>query len=187
MPCNKDRVLVDTNIWVELTLSSMNSPESKNSPEFSLIKNLISARGTCYWSPLSLSEMAHVAEKFEREYYNAANECNLSIKEFRNKHYDLCEKAKRGVDSACRQILTIGKCLEFNMSASMSDAAMHLYNISRLDGYDMFLVESMRAHSVSHILTNDSDFLSVSKIIVMTATKSIIEKARDNGKLIRFR
>ncbi|MEA5577670.1 hypothetical protein [Anabaena sp. UHCC 0451] len=57
--------------------------------------------------------------------------------------------------------------------------------VNYLDGYDLFILESMGQESIDKIITDDGDFVTVPGIQVFTANPRAIAAANNQGKLIR--
>jgi predicted nucleic acid-binding protein len=62
-------------------------------------------------------------------------------------------------------------------------AALNRLQTEKLDGYDLFILESMKNHGVVQVITDDGDFATVSGIQVFTANRNVIAAAKDQGKL----
>jgi predicted nucleic acid-binding protein len=62
-------------------------------------------------------------------------------------------------------------------------AALNRLQTEKLDGYDLFILESMKNHEVIQVITDDGDFATVSGIQMFTANRNVIAAAKDQGKL----
>lgn len=69
-----------------------------------------------------------------------------------------------------------GWCITNKAQVSTEEAAA--------DGYDLFILESMRSHGVVQVITDDGDFATVPGIQVFTANRNVIQAARAQGRLI---
>ncbi len=65
----------------------------------------------------------------------------------------------------------------------MANDALVRFQIEKVDGYDLFILESMRNHGVVQVITDDGDFATVPGIQVFTANRNVIAAARNQGKL----
>jgi len=66
-----------------------------------------------------------------------------------------------------------------------TDAALSRLKTEKVDGYDLFILESMKNHGVVQLITDDGDFTTVSGIQVFTANRNVIIAARSQGRLLR--
>ncbi|MFV9689915.1 MAG: hypothetical protein ACNY01_02980 [Desulfobacteria bacterium] len=62
-------------------------------------------------------------------------------------------------------------------------AALNRLQTEKLDGYDLFILESMKNHGVVQVITDDGDFATVSGIQVFTANRNVIAAAKNQAKL----
>ena len=64
------------------------------------------------------------------------------------------------------------------------DAALTRFSTQCLDCYDLFILESMTKESITKIITDDGDYVTVPGIQVFTANPGALTAARNQGKLI---
>jgi predicted nucleic acid-binding protein len=69
------------------------------------------------------------------------------------------------------------------VDATTTEAALARLSDELIDGYDLFILETMKAHGVTQVITDDGDYSTVPDIQVFTANRNIIESAREQGKL----
>lgn len=70
------------------------------------------------------------------------------------------------------------------IDAPTTSAALNRIQTEKVDGYDLFILESMKNHGVVQVITDDGDFSTVPDIQVFTANRNVIRAARDQGKLV---
>ncbi len=54
----------------------------------------------------------------------------------------------------------------------------------RVDGYDLFLLEAMKANGLINLITDDGDFVTVPDITMFTANRNAITQATAQGKIL---
>lgn len=74
--------------------------------------------------------------------------------------------------------------LTLTIDATITSAALNRFQTEKVDGYDLFILESMKNKGVVQIITDDGDFASVQGIQVFTANKNVITAATNQGKLL---
>ena len=87
------------------------------------------------------------------------------------------------MESVWLQVCSMSQCIGVNIDKSTTAAAFDCLKSYKVDGYDALLLESMKANRVSKIITDDSDFGTVTGIDVYTCNQVLIEEARAQGKL----
>lgn len=78
---------------------------------------------------------------------------------------------------------SLAEPLSVTIDTSTAAAALTRLQTEKVDGYDLFILESMKNHGVVQVITDDGDFATVSGIQVFTANRNVIAVARDQGKL----
>ncbi|WP_238360990.1 hypothetical protein [Iningainema tapete] len=61
---------------------------------------------------------------------------------------------------------------------------MTRFQTQLLDGYDLFILETMNKEGIVNVITDDGDFVSVPGIRVFTSNMNAIKAARSQGKLV---
>ncbi|MBN2337941.1 MAG: PIN domain-containing protein [Acidobacteria bacterium] len=187
-PRAEDVFLVDTNVWYWLTYSrasqSARPPayyQTSNYPNYT--NTALGAGARIFQSGLSLAELTHLIEKAEREIYEATNG-QIGTKEYR--HNLPAERAQvfAEVQAACGLVTTLAEPLTVTIDSPTATSALNRLQSERVDGYDLFILESMRSHGVVQVITDDGDFATVPGIQVFTANRNVIQAARAQGRLI---
>lgn len=186
VPKSADTFLVDTNVWYWLAYSkaSQNALPYQMSDYPSYAKAALGAGARVFQSTLSLAELSHLIEKAEREIYQAENR-PVNAKEYRHNNAGERDSVVAEIEAAYGLVTTLAEPLTATIDANTADAALNRLQTERVDGYDLFILESMRINGVVQIITDDGDFCTVPGIQVFTANRSVIQAAESQGKLVR--
>lgn len=184
-PKQTDNFLVDTNVWYWLTYTkaSLNAQSYQISNYPNYTNNALNAGATIFQSGLSLAELTHLIEKSERDIYNSSNS-NVVPKVYRHNLHAERQKVCAEVQSACQQVLQLSSTLDITINTNLSQTAIGRFANDKVDGYDLFILESMSSHGVLQIITDDGDFTTVPGITVYTANKNVINAAKQQGRLV---
>ena len=74
--------------------------------------------------------------------------------------------------------------LDLTVDEKATDAALDRFRTEKLDGYDLFILQTMKNHGMAQIITDDGDFATVAGIRVFTANRNVLLAARTQGKLL---
>lgn len=179
-----DAFLVDTNVWFWLTYPSAPSAGPSQTSDYPTYLNAALKNGaTTHHSGLSLAELAHTIERAEREIY-CQYVAAIQAKEYR--HNEPTERARivSAIAVAWGQVTSLATPLSVNIDDSITNAALKRLQTERVDGYDLFILESMKIHGVRQVITDDGDFCTVPDIQVFTANRNVIQAAKSQGKLV---
>ena len=66
----------------------------------------------------------------------------------------------------------------------MTAAALNRIITEKVDGYDLFFLETMEKHQLVQIIMDDGDFATVPGIQVFTGNRAVINLAGSQGKLV---
>ena len=184
-PKAADTFLIDTNVWYWLTYSkaSQNALPYQISDYPAYANAALGAGARILQSGLSLAELTHLIEKAEREIFQAANG-RIAAKEYRHNFAGERANVVAEVQAACGLVTTLAEPLTMAIDAATSAAALNRLRTEKVDGYDLFILESMRINGVVQIITDDGDFATVPGIQVFTANRKVIQAAGVQGKLV---
>ena len=187
-PKASDVFLVDTNVWYWITYTrasqSSRPPAPYQTVHYPAYTNAaLSAHARIYQSGLTLAELTHIIEKVEREIYEATNG-QIGKKEFRHNFSGERGQVVAEIGAAWSQITALAEPLSCSIDAPFTSAALSRLHAQKVDGYDLFILESMKNHGIIQVLTDDGDFATVPSIQVFTANRNVIQAAADQGKLI---
>lgn len=189
VPTAEDIFFVDTNVWYWLTYPKADLPSlsSRSRPrEYQIqtyptyLESTQQASATLYCSGLTLSELAHRIEKIECEIIHGQG---FPLKRFRQEYPAERRGVFEEIEASWAQITSFAEVLPLSVDATSTEAALARLSGELIDGYDLFILETMKAHGVTQVITDDGDYSTVSGIQVFTANRKIIESAYAQGKL----
>ncbi|MDL1977636.1 MAG: PIN domain-containing protein [Deltaproteobacteria bacterium] len=186
-PKTDDVFLVDTNVWYWMTYTraslSVRPPAQYQTSNYPAYTNAaLAAAARIYQSGLSLAELTHLIEKAEREIYEKTNG-HIGTKEYRHNLPDERTQVIAEIQSAWGQVASLSNPLIATIDGQTANIALARFQTEKVDGYDLFILESMKNHGVVQVITDDGDFATVSGIQVFTANRNVIAAAKDQGKL----
>lgn len=146
----------------------------------SYISKAVTAKSLLAYSGLSLAELAHRIETTEREIFNSS----LRPKEYRHNYPSQRVNVVAAVQSVWNQVKVIAVSVELTINETTTNAALNCFGTELLDGYDLFILETMKKEGITNIITDDGDFATVSGITVFTANRNLINTAQLQGKLV---
>lgn len=185
-PASDMKILVDTNIWFWLLYPPGGQYPYKNTYTYINYIKKAKEKGTeLYVSWLNFAELSHIIEKSEYVIY--CNENNLdiekaTIKTLRHNNAQFRQHVCSVIQSLWDNVTTYARVVP-NISVTRSDSVVSRFQSTKLDGYDMLLLESTQGY-ISNILTDDGDFCTVDGITVYTANYNVINTARKQHKLL---
>lgn len=190
-----DAFLVDTNVWYWLTYSrasqSARPPANYQTSHYPNYTNTaLGAGARIFQSGLSLAELTHLIEKAEYEIFAQANPAIFPNpgkfdKNFRHDRIYERRQAVSEIEAAWAQVTSLAESLTINIDAPTATAALARLQTEKVDGYDLFILESMKCNGVVQVITDDGDFATVAGIQVFTANRNVIQAARIQGKLLK--
>jgi hypothetical protein len=184
VPKALDVFLVDTNVWYWMTYSNASSfVPSQLSDYPGYINKALGQNSKIHHSGLSLAELSHLIEKTEREIYERTVG-NIKTKEYRHNISTERSRVTSEIKSVWGQVTSLADPLTVSIDALTASAALTRIQSEKVDGYDLFILESMKNHGVVQVITDDGDFSTVPGIHVFTANRNVISAARLQGKLI---
>lgn len=191
VPQAEDIFFVDTNVWYWLTYSKANSfslskrsrPNPYQISDYpNYFQKAVIAGASLYCSGLSLSELAHRIERAECEIFAGQH---FSLKDFRRKYPARRNQVVAEISGAWSQVTSFADLLDLTIAANTTSAALARFATQLIDGYDLFLLETMQEHSVTQVITDDGDYVTVPGIQVFTANSTVIQAAAKQGKLFK--
>jgi len=169
-PNRTDVFFVDTNVWYWMTYPNAATAalpgQLSDYPAF--VNRALAAGARIYYSGLSLAELSHLIEKTEREIYEKSV-CLIRTKEYRHNLSSERSRVVSEVEAAWGQVKSLSSSLALTVDEKATDAALDRFQTEKLDGYDLFILETMKNHGVIQIITDDGDFATVAGIRVFTA------------------
>jgi len=184
-PKAEDTFLVDTNVWYWTTYPKATSYIPNQISDYpGYLNNALGASAKIFHSGLTLAELTHIIEKTEREIYERNIGSSVKPKEFRHNLSGQRSRVVSEVQAAWAQVASLAEPLAASIDTPTTTAALNRLQAEKVDGYDLFLLESMKTHGVVQVITDDGDFATVPGIQVFTANRNVIQAARTQGKLV---
>jgi len=188
IPKPADAFFVDTNVWYWMTYTRAKQAAQPPKPyqirDYTayIVKALLST-AKLYRSGLSLAELTHLIEKAEREIFAITNG-PIGAKEFRHNLAPERARVVAEVKTAWDKIKTLAAPVEALIDEATTDAALTRFQTQPVDGYDLFLLETIAKAGVVQVITDDGDFATVAGIQVFTSNQNVILSAQNQGKLL---
>ena len=192
-PRAEDAFLVDTNVWYWMTYTrasqSIRPPLRYQTTYYPAYANAaLGAGARIFQSGLSLAELTHRIEKVEYEIFAQANptifpDLNKFDKNFRHDRVHERTQVVSEIKAAWAQVSSLAEPLIVTIDTPTATEALKRLQTEKVDGYDLFILESMKKHGVVQVITDDGDFATVPGIQVFTANRNVITAARNQGKL----
>lgn len=190
-PKPDDAFLVDTNVWYWLTYTRASQgdkpPRSYQIKEYpSYINKARLVKNQIYRCGLSFAELAHLIEKTELEIFAKASGFDKNKKkEFRHNYPKERTNVVSEIQAAWGSVETMSQTVDIQINKLTTDAALSRLSTQILDGYDLFILESIMKAGIVKVITDDGDFATVPDILVFTSNPSAIQAARTQGKLVK--
>jgi predicted nucleic acid-binding protein len=188
-PKGTDCFLVDSNVWLWMTYSKAGHREpawrgNVMSQYAGFVQTASAAAAKLYWCGLSLAELAHIIEKTEREIYAMSVE-GIQPKEYRHNLTGERSRVVLEIQAAWGQVVSLAEPLTVSIDFPTTEAALGRLQTEKVDGYDLFILESMKNHGVVQVITDDGDFATVPGLQVFTSNRRVLELAQLQGKLLK--
>lgn len=184
-----DCFLVDSNVWLWMTYSNAGHGEpgwrtALMGQYAAFVNGAIAGNARVCCCGLSLAELSHIIEKTEREIYELSSGSSIKAKEYRHNFAAQRNHVVTAIQAAWAQVSSLAESLTVTIDTPTATAALNRLQTEKVDGYDLFILESMKGHGVVQVITDDGDFATVPAIQVFTANRSVIESASAQGRLI---
>lgn len=190
-PKQDDVFFIDTNVWYWFTYTRASlgdhPPKNYQIDDYpSYIKKALSARSKLYSCGLSLAELAHLIEKTELEIFAKASVFDKNKKkEFRHNYPTERANVVAEIQAAWGLVETMTQTIDIQINKLTTDDALSRLSTQILDGYDLFILESIMKAGIVKIITDDGDFSTVPNILVFTSNANVIQAAKVQGKLLK--
>jgi predicted nucleic acid-binding protein len=184
-PTATEAFFVDTNVWYWMTYpnAATGALPGRLSDYPAFVNRALAAGAKICHSGLSLAELSHLIEKTGREIY-IKTIGDIKTKEYRHNLPSERSRVVSDVEAAWGQVKSLSSPLALTVDEKTTDAALDRFRTEKLDGYDLFILETMKNHGVVQIITDDGDFATVAGIRVFTANRNVLFAARAQGKLL---
>lgn len=182
--------LVDTNVWFWMCYAGAPDAPSGAQPRQTqfypaFLDRVIKAGAQLHWSALSWSELGHIIERTEFEIAkNYGATTATGIKQYRYENAAERARVVTAIQDTWNQVTALASPLGDTV---IDDAAVQAANEElkqvTLDGYDLFLAQTLRKAGVTGMITDDGDFCTVSGITVFTTNRNALRAAQAQGRL----
>ncbi len=183
-PTIDDSFLIDTNVWYWLTyVKCLNARHYQITYYPSYLAKSIESGGELYYAETSFAELSHLIERTEYNLYCTERE-QMRFKDFR---HNLAEERQHVIDElklAWRIVEMCAQCAEITLNGELSSKWFVEMSKTKVDGYDLFILETMKSNNITKLVTDDGDFSTVQGIQVFTANRGVINAAEEQGKLL---
>jgi predicted nucleic acid-binding protein len=182
-PLHDDIFLVDTNIWYWLTYPNATAHVASKMidyPEY--LNKALTVGSKIYHSTLSLAELSHIIEKTEKDIY-CRTVCNIKTKEYRHNLSGQRGQVVAEIESAWSQVTNLAEPLSVDIDKDCTLACIDRLKNEKVDGYDLFILESMKSKGIINIITDDGDFATIPGIKVFTLNRGILSAGRTQKRL----
>lgn len=133
-----------------------------------------------------MQSLAHLIEKTEFEIFANANSFDKNKKkEFRHNHPKERANVVAEIQAAWGLVETMTQTIDIQINKLTTDDALSRLSTQILDGYDLFILESIMKAGIVKIITDDGDFSTVPNILVFTSNVNVIQAAKVQGKLLK--
>lgn len=188
-PQNTDCFLVDSNVWLWMTYSNAGHGEpgwraALMAQYAAFVQGAVTENAKVCCCGLSLAELSHIIEKTERKIHELTIRKAINTKEFRHNHAAERTHVVTEIQAAWAQVESLAEPLSITIDSPVAAAALSRMQTEKLDGYDLFILESMRRHGVVQVITDDGDFATVPGIQVFTVNRNVIQAAQAQGKIV---
>jgi predicted nucleic acid-binding protein len=179
-PVSNEKYFVDTNVWYWTSYVSSktilakeysNKYQLETYPQF--IEKAINNGSTLCYSPLTLAELAHVIENAEHQLYMQQNVITIEKKVYR-KITAQREKVLAEIEAAWAQVTAMATSIDTLINKKFVIDSIAVLKEGMLDAYDSFYIQLMRENQIDYLITDDYDFASLNKIMIVTANKNAI-------------
>jgi predicted nucleic acid-binding protein len=184
-PQRGERFLVDSCVWYWMTYpaASLYASEYQMDEYPRYVNEALKANSEIYRAELSFAELAHLIETTQhRMYRNLVRE--IDFKNFRHNLPDERTSTISKIEASWDQIKSMAKPLEGIVDENLTEVMLKDIKLKQMDGYDMFILETMKSNGIDQIISDDGDFSTVEGINVFTANRNVIKAARQVGKML---
>ena len=184
-PRATDAFFVDTNVWFWMaypTAGQSAIPYQLTSYP-SYVNSALGNGAKICRTGLSLAELSHRIEKTEHDIYRSYVNA-IELKEYRHNMSAERSRIVSEVEAAWEQVKSLAEPLAITVDESATDAALARFQTVKVDGYDLFILETIKSNGILQVITDDGDFATVPGIQVFTANRNVINSARVQGRLL---
>lgn len=185
-PSSEDVFLVDTNVWYWAVYSTAPSILDWQLSYVDYILEAFQVKATLCCANLAFAELASSIEKAELRSDYPDEDNRPDLKEYRHNNNSARNRVVGTIQDAWDYIFENFSLqqLDVSIDAQAVSKAYSRLNSSKMDGYDLFILETMNQHGINKIITGDGDYSNVSGIEVFTSNPSVIRAAEQRERLV---
>ncbi|MEK6662695.1 MAG: PIN domain-containing protein [Pseudomonadota bacterium] len=181
-PIKDELYFVDSNVWfwtTYVTSKHMALPqppqEYQTSTYPAFLEKILNEGAKLCHCPLTLAELANVIENTELDFYREAiNNIHFEKKAFRQKK-DARQTVLKEIEVAWETMNSMSKCLDIKLDLTFSENSRKIMAEGTVDPFDAFFIQVMRDNKIDYVVTDDRDFCTVNKQIVITANRKALK------------
>ncbi len=133
------------------------------------------------------SHFSFQVETAEREIAEGAGQIPSGTKPKDSRHNDSSQRANviAEITNCWQAVESLASELRGGVvaNAGLVASALPLMSWCAVDGYDLFMVEVLKAAGVIQVLSDDGDFCTVAGITLFTANRAVIAQATSQQRL----
>jgi len=183
-PRNTDTFLIDSNVWFWLTYSGASHSavayQIKVYPSY--VNYALKLGSSIFRSGLSLAELSHLIERVEYQVYSTY--CSsITPKEYRHNIEAERKRIVAEIRAAWGQVKSLAKPLELVVDEPTTDQVLSRIQTQKVDGYDLFILETLAKHNIIQIISDDGDYATVPGIQLFTANQNVLRLSKTQRRL----
>lgn len=175
-PEKDETYFIDTNVWFWSTYVASKQiilpkhPQPYQLAEYPrFLERALTEKAVLCHCALTLTELAYVIEKTELDLYRKKiGNDNFEKKEFRKLSKERSVVLNE-INVAWDTINQMSRCVEIKMDMAFVERGREVLSEAPLDPYDALYVQAMRANKIDYVVTDDIDFSTVNRQIMITA------------------
>lgn len=180
-PMKGEKYFIDSNVWFWTTYVASKDMQLPNHPQDyqinsypRFLEDALNSGCTLCHSPLTFTEISNIIEKTELDIHTAksGNEY-CTRKEFR-KDKALRDNMLKEIDTAWETISSMSECITTSIDNEFINQVKLIIESSKLDPFDAFFVQIMKDENIDCIVSDDHDFCTYNKNIVVTANRKAL-------------
>lgn len=181
-PIKGEVYFVDSNVWFWATyvaskhMALPKCPEHYQTTEYPhFLERALTDGATLCHCPLTLAELANVIEKTELDIYRKSiNNDRFEKKDFRQIIGER-KAVLEEIQVAWKAMNSMSKCIDIKMDLQFAEDGRNIMSEGTVDPYDAFFIQIMRDNKIDYVVTDDRDFCTIKKQILITANRRALK------------
>ena len=178
-------IALDTNIlyWMHYSRCAMGGdPPHQILIYPDVIENLISNEVKLVTTIYNVTELINIIERHENEIYNLTHK-KTNLKDFR-KIKNERENVQAELEAVLGQIKSLYEVFEYKIEVIGVNSFIENFNNHSCDNFDYSIINYLKGKNINSIISDDKDFISIDGIVLYTANRYSIKKAKENKQLV---